>query len=96
MSEQLANQLTSDDISVGEFFLKTFYYQFYYYPLNILQFVLTPAYFCLCIRRLHDINRSGWFQLLPFTIVGLPLHIYWIFVKKSTEGENHYGLEPAI
>ena len=35
-------------------------------------------------RRLHDINKSGWWQLLIFTVVGIiPLVVWW-----ATEGEN--------
>ena len=33
-------------------------------------------------RRLHDLNKSGWLQLLAITIIGLiPLIIWW-----ATEG----------
>ena len=35
-------------------------------------------------RRLHDLNKSGWWQLIMITIVGLiPLVIWW-----ATEGEK--------
>ena len=41
-------------------------------------------------RRLHDLNKSGWWQLIMITIVGLiPLVIWW-----ATEGEkkkNRFG-----
>ena len=35
-------------------------------------------------RRLHDINKSGWWQLLWITIIGGILLIIW----HATEGEN--------
>ena len=35
-------------------------------------------------RRLHDINKSGWWQLLVFTIIGIILLVVWW----ATEGEN--------
>ena len=35
-------------------------------------------------RRLHDVNKSGWWQLITITIIGLiPLIIWW-----ATKGEN--------
>lgn len=44
-------------------------------------------------RRLHDIGRSGWWQLIAFTIVGIPVLIYW-FCKESQPGPNAYGSNP--
>ena len=35
-------------------------------------------------RRLHDVNKSGWWQLLWITIIGGILLIIW----HATEGEN--------
>ena len=41
-------------------------------------------------RRLHDVNRSGWWHLiLPLTGIGVLVVIYW-FLKPSDEGENDY------
>lgn len=42
------------------------------------------------VRRLHDVGKSGWFVLLPFTFIGLIPFIYWL-VKASDEGRNAYG-----
>ena len=43
------------------------------------------------VRRLHDINRSGWWLLITFTLIGLIPLTYWM-CKKSDEGENHFGV----
>lgn len=43
------------------------------------------------VRRLHDINRSGWWLLIIFTIIGLIPLIYWL-CKKSNQDENHFGV----
>lgn len=41
-------------------------------------------------RRLHDINKSGWWQLLMLTIIGIiPLIIWWASVGKKEP--NKYG-----
>ena len=45
-------------------------------------------------RRLHDIGRSGWWQLLTFTGIGnLLLFVWWIF--RSDAADNAYGPPPA-
>jgi uncharacterized membrane protein YhaH (DUF805 family) len=45
------------------------------------------------IRRLHDGNRSGWWWLIAFTIIGVIVLLVW-FVQKGTTGENRYGPDP--
>lgn len=50
-------------------------------------------YFSLAIRRLHDLNTSGWYVLLTFIPFGQFL-ILWLMFKKGTEGTNRYGEQP--
>ena len=62
-----------------------------YTPINTLASVITliPS-FSVSARRLHDINRSGWWVLLYLTIIGIILLIVWY----ATEGEkkkNRFG-----
>ncbi|AYQ28339.1 MULTISPECIES: DUF805 domain-containing protein [unclassified Polaromonas] len=45
-------------------------------------------------RRLHDIGKSGWWQLISLTVIGILVLIYW-FVQPSAEGSNQYDKEPA-
>ena len=41
-------------------------------------------------RRLHDLNKSGWLQLLAITIIGLiPLFIWW--AKEGAKKNNPHG-----
>jgi uncharacterized membrane protein YhaH (DUF805 family) len=54
---------------------------------------LTPAIFSLITRRLHDLNASGWWQLIFFIPFGLILFFALPF-KKGTEGTNRYGEQP--
>lgn len=44
-------------------------------------------------RRLHDLNASGWWQLITFIPFGQLLMIAFIFFK-GTEGPNKYGPPP--
>ena len=43
------------------------------------------------VRRLHDVNKSGWWTLIGITGIGLIPLIYWA-CKKSDETVNHYGI----
>ena len=47
----------------------------------------------LMVRRLHDIDRSGWWLLLYLTIIGAFVILYWT-VCRGTDGENRYGADP--
>ena len=44
-------------------------------------------------RRLHDTNRTGWWQLLSLTIIGIIVLIVW-WVADSDNRKNRYG--PAL
>ena len=48
----------------------------------------------LFARRMHDTGRSGWWFLLLFTVIGIPVVLYWL-VKDSDAGANKYGEGPA-
>ncbi len=51
--------------------------------------LLLPA-LAVGTRRLHDIGRSGWWQLLYLTGIGFLLLLYWL-VQPSADGSNEYG-----
>ncbi|AWG24779.1 DUF805 domain-containing protein [Flavobacterium kingsejongi] len=45
------------------------------------------------VRRLHDLDKSGWFLLLAF----IPLVNIWLIVllaSEGTRGPNQYGADP--
>ena len=51
----------------------------------IVRLVLFLPTIAVTTRRLHDVNKSGWWQLISFTVIGLiPL-----FVWLATEGKEH-------
>jgi uncharacterized membrane protein YhaH (DUF805 family) len=46
-------------------------------------------------RRLHDMGKSGWFQLLGFIpVIGWAVLIYWL--AQPSVGPNEYGEGPAL
>ena len=59
--------------------------------LEITRGILILPNLSLVIRRLHDINKSGWWMLLFFTIVGLIPMFYWLYFKEGDQSENNYG-----
>lgn len=46
-------------------------------------------------RRLHDTNRSGWWLLLAFTIIGIIPLIIW-YCTRGNEGDNRFGSDPLV
>jgi len=54
-------------------------------PINLIfSIALIIPSISVTARRLHDINKSGWWQLLWLTIIGGILLIIW----NATEGES--------
>ena len=50
--------------------------------------LLLPA-LAVGTRRLHDIGKSGWWQLIMLTVIGLLVLIYW-WVQPAVEGGKDY------
>lgn len=55
---------------------------------------LIPALAAGC-RRLHDINFSGWWQLLALTIIGM-IPIWILLCFRSQPEPNRYGDIPCL
>lgn len=47
-------------------------------------------------RRLHDIGRSGWWQLLMLIPIIGGLILIFFFVQDSQPGDNQYGSNPKL
>lgn len=55
--------------------------------------VLLPS-ISVGVRRLHDIDKSGWWILINLIpIIGLIVFIFWA-VTKGTAGDNRFGADP--
>lgn len=55
---------------------------------NIYQLVILIPSIALAARRLHDIDHSGWWMLLP-------LYNLYLFCVPSDAGANRFGPPPA-
>ena len=48
----------------------------------------------IAIRRLHDLDRTGWWYLLVFIpLIGWIILLIW-YVTKGTDGPNRFGPDP--
>ena len=75
-------------------------YSFFGYdPMDATSIAATSSIFqILCfipslsvtIRRLHDVNKSGWNMLWSLTIVGI-FYVLYLEMKKGNDGPNNYG-----
>lgn len=45
------------------------------------------------VRRLHDIDRTGWWVLLALTVIGAIVLIVWACMR-GTVGANRFGPDP--
>lgn len=65
-------------------------------PMGALLLGMSVGNIMLDIRRLHDLNKSGWFclvMLVPF--VNIIFQLYLLFAQ-GTVGYNRYGEDPLL
>jgi uncharacterized membrane protein YhaH (DUF805 family) len=55
--------------------------------------VLIPN-LAVSVRRLHDVNKSGWFLLIAFIPLIGAIWLLVLFCSEGTSGENNYGEDP--
>ena len=56
--------------------------------------IMAIPFLAIGARRLHDIDRSGWFQLLSLIPVVGSIVMLVFFLKKGTPGPNRFGPAP--
>ena len=60
----------------------------------LLFYIVLTGFSMILTRRLHDIDKSGWFALIALVpVVGFFFSIY-LFFAAGTVGSNQYGEEP--
>ena len=61
---------------------------------GIIMVFINISYLMLSIRRLHDLNKSGWLILIAIVpLIDIALFIY-LLACQGTHGNNDYGPEP--
>ena len=62
---------------------------------GIVSLLLFIPSIALAVRRLHDINRTGWMLLVmvffSFLIIPYFVLLYWVILKEGDYGPNNYG-----
>ena len=60
----------------------------------VLQLALLLPGLAVFVRRMHDIDKSGWWFFLNFLpIIGFIIILIWL-VKRGTDGANRFGDDP--
>jgi osmotically-inducible protein OsmY/uncharacterized membrane protein YhaH (DUF805 family) len=63
-------------------------------PLNfIFILVLLLPSLAVAVRRLHDVDRTGWWMMLSLSGIGILVLLYWQR-QKGTLGPNRFGPDP--
>lgn len=63
-------------------------------PTGIWSFIAGVGNIMLSIRRLHDLNKSGWFLLLALIPIIDIIFLLYIWLMPGTVGNNKYGADP--
>jgi uncharacterized membrane protein YhaH (DUF805 family) len=66
------------------------------YPLLYLIYILAVLIPTLAVgvRRLHDVNKSGWFYLIVIIPLIGAIWMFILMVSEGTDGSNQYGPDP--
>lgn len=65
----------------------------YYIILAIICLATLVPSLSLCIRRLHDVGKSGWFLLIAFVPLVGSIYLIYLYCQPS-DGPNQWG-DPA-
>ena len=57
---------------------------------SLLNLALLVPSLAVGARRLHDVGRSGWWQLLTLTVIGILVLIWW-WTTETKQQNNEYG-----
>ena len=62
---------------------------------GVLNLILFLPNLAISVRRLHDLDKSGWWVLINLIpIIGFLIYIFWA-VQKGTNGPNRFGPDPV-
>jgi len=56
---------------------------------NIYSLAILIPSIAVGVRRMHDVDKSGWYILIP-------LYDFILAIRNGTEGDNKYGSDPKV
>jgi len=60
----------------------------------LFNLVTTIPSLAIAVRRLHDLDRTGWWILIAFIpLIGIIVLLIW-YTTKGTDGPNQFGPDP--
>ncbi len=62
---------------------------------NLVGLVFLLPGIAVTTRRLHDIGRSGWWQLISLTGIGIFVLLFW-YCQRGELGSNAYGPPESV
>ena len=63
-------------------------------PAGIWSFVAGVGSIMINIRRLHDLDKSGWFLLLALVSIVNVIFVFYLWLMPGTVGRNRFGEDP--
>jgi len=62
-----------------------------YWSSTFVNFLLTgiPG-IAVMVRRLHDVNKSGWWYFIILTVIGVFFLLYWL-IKEGDKSRNNFN-----
>jgi uncharacterized membrane protein YhaH (DUF805 family) len=61
---------------------------------NIILLALIIPSVAVCVRRLHDVGKSGWWYFVNLIPIIGPLYFLYLMIKDGQPDANQWGLNP--
>ena len=66
----------------------------WYYSYNFYSLAVFIPSLAVLVRRLHDVNKSGWFMLISLLPIIGGIWLLVVLCQNGNEGINQYGQDP--
>lgn len=70
------------------------YYIFFVIIFILYSLAIMIPNLAVCVRRLHDVGKSGWFYFITIIPIIGPIWLFVLFCTAGDNGQNQYGPDP--